>query len=141
MRDAKSVQIARDIVDQLMKCLLNFDFRNGHLRRKYDGVKYALKRLETLLYELAVTKARIPEESEPDPKRSKIENDIPVQRICVEEIRAIRENMEKFDECREIIIKRCRDSQKAAKQAIFALHRGDFQGASKLLGKCEAVID
>ena len=47
--------MARDLVDSLLVELMKFDFRNGPLRRKFDGVKYALKRLENILYELAVT--------------------------------------------------------------------------------------
>jgi hypothetical protein len=31
--------------------LMGFDFRNGPLRRKYDGVKWGLRRLEDLLFE------------------------------------------------------------------------------------------
>lgn len=36
--------------------LLKLDFRNGPLRKKYDAVKYAVRKLETLLYELSLTK-------------------------------------------------------------------------------------
>lgn len=42
-RDARSVQQARDLVNEILDYLLQFDFRNGFLRRKYDGTKYALK--------------------------------------------------------------------------------------------------
>ena len=42
-RDINSVQQARDLVNQILDYLLQFDFRNGNLRRKYDGTKYALK--------------------------------------------------------------------------------------------------
>jgi predicted translin family RNA/ssDNA-binding protein len=42
-RDVDSVQQARDLVNQILDYLLQFDFRNGNLRRKYDGTKYALK--------------------------------------------------------------------------------------------------
>lgn len=37
--------------------LIKFDFRNGPLRKKYDSVKYAVRRLETILYELSLTRA------------------------------------------------------------------------------------
>lgn len=42
-RDVRSVRQARDLVSAILDYLLKFDFRNGYLRRKYDGVKYALK--------------------------------------------------------------------------------------------------
>lgn len=41
--------------------------------------------------------------------------------------------MKTYDEQRESIIKGSRDVQKAAKQAVFALHRGDKTRASTLL--------
>ena len=49
--DTASVILCRDLVDALNGQLMAFDFRNGPLRRKYDSVKYALKRQEDLLYE------------------------------------------------------------------------------------------
>ena len=48
---------ARDVVSSILEELLQFDFRNGPLRRKYDSTKYALKTLETILYELSVAGA------------------------------------------------------------------------------------
>jgi predicted translin family RNA/ssDNA-binding protein len=41
---------------------------------------------------------------------------------------------------RETLIKKCRDGQKAAKQAIYALHREDFEKAKKLIANCEKSI-
>jgi predicted translin family RNA/ssDNA-binding protein len=49
--DTASVVLCRDLVDALNGQLMTFDFRNGPLRRKFDSVKYALKRQEDLLYE------------------------------------------------------------------------------------------
>jgi hypothetical protein len=34
--------------------MLEFDFRNGPLRRKYDGLKYALRGVEDILFELSL---------------------------------------------------------------------------------------
>ena len=45
----------------------------------------------------------------------------------------IRGELQKYDEKREKVIKTSRDIQKASKVAIFALHRKDFDGASKKL--------
>ena len=132
-RDLASVKATRDLVQQILDYLLKFDFRNGYLRHKYDGTKYALKTLETLLYELSVTGAA--DSEEPDAK-------IP-RRVLVnhEELEGIRARMEHRDELRENLIKKSRDGQKAAKQAIYALHRGDSDGARKLLNQCEDCIN
>mmetsp|Transcript_16242 Transcript_16242/g.18266 ORF Transcript_16242/g.18266 Transcript_16242/m.18266 type:complete len:231 (+) Transcript_16242:160-852(+) len=54
-RDTKAVEECRNLCDLLMEQLLNFDFRNGSLRKKYDAVKYNLKKMEQILYELSLT--------------------------------------------------------------------------------------
>lgn len=138
-RDLASVKTSRDLVQEILDYLLKFDFRNGYLRRKYDGTKYALKTVETLLYELAVTGAEDDDpEEEPDKtnKRSKTIMLLSNQ----EELEAIRKRMEHRDELRERLIKKSRDGQKAAKQAIYALHRGDQDRAQQLLKECEECI-
>jgi predicted translin family RNA/ssDNA-binding protein len=134
VRDAASVKMASNLVHDIMDQLLQFDFRNGNLRRKYDGTKYALKTLETLLYELSITGGSVEEEG-PDAKRKRVEPLIPA-----DELEALRKRMEHRDELREILIKNCRDGQKAAKQSIFALHRGDRSKATQLLTQCETII-
>lgn len=57
---------------------LKFDFRNSQLRRKYDGLKYTLKNMETMLYELSLgahkagqVKTKIGAGPEPEGKRAK----------------------------------------------------------------------
>ena len=128
--------------------LLQFDFRNGPLRRKYDGVKYSLKKIETILYELSVTENKVEKEEILNEslgrKRLKTtDNDLDRQmNNCLDEVELheIRSRMEKRDEIREQVIKRCRDGQKAAKQAIFALHRKDMSKSESLIAKCEAII-
>ena len=131
-RDLASVKMTRDLIQEILDYLLKFDFRNGYLRRKYDGTKYALKTLETLLYELAVTGANDTEE--PDAKKSK------TSLLEQEELEGIRSRVEYRDELREKLIKKSRDGQKAAKQAIYALHRGDHSRALRLLKECENCI-
>ena len=150
-RDVVSVSKARDLVQEVLDYLLTFDFRNGYLRRKYDGTKYALKTLETIMYELSITGTTLPEDheddtnlspmEEPDTKRKR--NDEPEQskvNLPISELEAIRTRLEHRDDLRETLIKKCRDGQKAAKQAIFALHRGDFDRSRKLLNQCEECI-
>lgn len=51
------VRKCRDLVDALMGIFLRFDFRNGALRKKYDSLKYTLKKMENTLYELSLTSA------------------------------------------------------------------------------------
>jgi len=158
-RDAHSVLLARDMVATLLDHLLQYDFRNGPLRRKYDGVKYTLKTCETVLYELSVTgskeameaqapDARSNKGSEPPSKRPKTNSNTssapvtlnPSPFINVQALEALRLRIMEKDEVREKLIKKCRDGQKAAKQAIYALHRDDFDGAANLLGQCEQCI-
>lgn len=136
VQDVVSVQMAKDLTDALNHELLQFDFRNGPLRKKYDGVKYAVKHLERILYELSMvtTTDGIFETSTVD------EGIQALSPLCQEEIKQIRERMEQFDNMREQLIKNCRDGQKAAKQAIFALHRQDVGGAQNLLYQCENII-
>jgi predicted translin family RNA/ssDNA-binding protein len=138
-RDINSVEKARNLVSELLDYLLQFDFRNGLLRRKYDGTKYALKNLETLLYELSVTGGG--EGQPPDTKRTKLEaSTSSCLHAVADELEAIRARVVHRDDLRETLIKKCRDGQKAAKQAIYALHRQDVVRAEKLLQECEACI-
>lgn len=34
--------------------MLQFDFRNGPLRRKYDGLKYVVRNIEDIVFELSL---------------------------------------------------------------------------------------
>ena len=52
-RDQDAVKKVRDLIDAIFGQLLQFDFRNSELRRKYDSVKYNLKKVENLVYELS----------------------------------------------------------------------------------------
>lgn len=42
----------RDLVDELYGELLAFDFRDNDIRRKFDAVKYDLRKLEDLVLDL-----------------------------------------------------------------------------------------
>ena len=174
VRDADSVIIARNLVQSCLDYLMKFDFRNGMLRRRYDGVKYALKTCETVLYELSVTGVDISDGSgegggdddddddddaiaESDSKRIKVDDDndksntnndnsnnndgVDQSDMPVEELEKLRLRITHRDELREKLIKRCRDAQKGAKQAIFALHRNDVKRATKLINECEQIVN
>jgi len=52
--DVASIEYCRQVVLQLNGKMLEFDFRNGPLRRKYDGLKYSLKTIEDISYELSL---------------------------------------------------------------------------------------
>jgi predicted translin family RNA/ssDNA-binding protein len=54
LRDNAAVQKCREVVDGILGQFLQFDLRNSSLRRKYDGLKYTLKKLENTLYELSL---------------------------------------------------------------------------------------
>ena len=127
VRDVDSVAAAHAVASLILEYLLEFDFRNGPLRRKYDGCKYSVKALETLLYELAVTGTEAPPEKKLKASVSP----------ALEELRL---RYQERDQLRENLIKQCRDGQKSAKQAIFALHRGDVKKARQLLMDCEKCI-
>lgn len=52
--DGESVQRIRNVIDEIYGALSTFDLRNGDLRRKYDAVKYALQKIEQVLYDLSL---------------------------------------------------------------------------------------
>eukprot|EP01025_Chloroclados_australasicus_P034491 TRINITY_DN35232_c0_g1_i1.p1 TRINITY_DN35232_c0_g1~~TRINITY_DN35232_c0_g1_i1.p1 ORF type:complete len:322 (-),score=32.62 TRINITY_DN35232_c0_g1_i1:195-1160(-) len=67
-RDFEAVKRCRDLTEELFGLFLQFDFRNGSLRKKFDGLKYTLKKMETTLYEQSLTSAlgfQRPAEEEP----------------------------------------------------------------------------
>ncbi|KAL7581017.1 hypothetical protein ACA910_005826 [Epithemia clementina (nom. ined.)] len=139
VRDTESIKAASLLVSEILEYLLQLDFRNGPLRRKYDGTKWCLRGLETLLYELAITSGEGSLKINPQDhvsKRMKQESSL----LPNDELDGIKKRMEHRDNLRENLIKLCRDAQKAAKQSIFALHRGDLNKAAKLIATCEACI-
>jgi len=151
-RDILSVKMASNLVSEILDYLLQFDFRNGPLRRKYDGTKYSLRTLEMLLYELSVTGLDLAQAQEEektatssiDAEELKTEEEGSSSSLLLptgNELKDLRERIEKRDDLRETLIKRCRDGQKAAKQSIYALHRGDGKRAGFLLQRCETIIN
>lgn len=108
-----------------------------------DGVKYALKTCETVLYELSVTGCDVETNGEPSSKRTKLDDNNEIELgvlLPQEELESLRQRMVHRDDLRETLIKKCRDGQKAAKQAIYALHRDDFKAAAKLIKDCETCV-
>ena len=155
----KFVHFARDTVSNILQELLEFDWRNSPLRRKYDSTKYALKQLETVLYELSVAGAlgghNLKSEDGPKQKRIKVDaennsnekeegkdTDTGTSALNTfrQDITEIKERMDHRDKLRETLIKSSRDAQKAAKNSIFAMHRGNTKSAVQLLLDCENCV-
>ena len=144
--DVASILICKDVLEEFYGQMMQFDFRNGPNRRKFDGLKYALKRVQDILYELSLTSigGDIVEagDSAPDAKRRKIEADSEAspsaQFLDEAEFLRLRTDMEKFDAQRDAVIKKSRDITKASKNAIYSLHRADTKKATAQLAAAEA---
>ncbi|KAG6976508.1 hypothetical protein JG688_00001280 [Phytophthora aleatoria] len=54
LREVDEVKRCKDMVEAISGELIQFDFRNGPLRHKFDSVKYNLRKLENTLYELSL---------------------------------------------------------------------------------------
>ncbi|MFA5142150.1 MAG: haloacid dehalogenase [Candidatus Woesearchaeota archaeon] len=53
-KNYESPKQIREIVAQIYQWLLEFDIRDGELRKKFDGIKYDLKKLEDLCFQLSM---------------------------------------------------------------------------------------
>ena len=131
--DDDSVLLSRDLLDQFMKKMLEFDFRNGPLRRKFDGLKYALKLVEDLVFEGAMLAA--------EEVASKRLRRTEVVLVPVGDIDSIRIKMDDFDAKREDVIKRSRDLQKLSKQGIYSVQRGDIAEAELKLAASKRIAE
>ena len=158
--DVASIEICMGVVTELNAKMLEFDFRNGPLRRKYDGLKYALRNIEDILFELSL---QSPADSSPaaagsdecasPTKRMRLEegelsssvsaahlteSEAVFRYMDAAELDSIRERMDRYDQLRELVIKDSRDVQKLAKQAVFAVIRGQLAEARKKLDQAAA---
>ncbi|GMH95191.1 hypothetical protein TrVE_jg12933 [Triparma verrucosa] len=143
-RDTSSVEICKGLVGEMFEKFSEFDFRNGPIRRKFDGIKYAVRKCENVLYELAVTeRTKVEEAVEPAAKKQKSDPEAAASGeasfLDMSELAAIKTRYEGYDATRELVIKKCREIQKAAKNSIFAMHRGDLKKAKSLIETCETV--
>ena len=140
-RDLKTISLCRDVVSQINSKMLSFDFRNGPLRRKYDGLKYSLKKIEDLMYEFSLMEemsiGRDDSDlvSEQSRKRMKIAANIDslitpgCALVCENDFATLLLRYEENDRAREDVIKRSRDVQKFSKQSIYAVHRENLEEA------------
>ena len=150
--DTRSVEAARAVVNALHEALQAFDLRNGPLRRSYDSLKYVVRRLEDLIYELSLfPPAGMPGHA-PAPALAAADAanaadgagdattaTATVPLVDVAALEAARVAYAALDAAREALIKKCREPQKLAKQAIFAMQRGDREGARKQLDTARAL--
>lgn len=124
--DAYSISVCTQICNELNAKMLAFDFRNGPLRRKYDGLKYAIKKLEDITYELSLIDHGA---KETGTKRRRVDDSDSL--LCGSDFDNIKERMDNYDRLREQVIKDSRDVQKLSKQAIFSVHRGKLGDSQK----------
>jgi len=52
-KDIDEVKRIRDTISELMELFLDLDLRNGELRKKSDAIKWNLKKVEEILYDLS----------------------------------------------------------------------------------------
>ncbi|MBR9693217.1 hypothetical protein GOV07_04810 [Candidatus Woesearchaeota archaeon] len=50
--DTEKVTLIHQAIEEIYGQFVQFDFRNGELRRKYDSIKYNLQKVERVLYDL-----------------------------------------------------------------------------------------
>jgi pyruvate formate-lyase activating enzyme-like uncharacterized protein len=129
--------------------MLEFDFRNGQLRRKYDGLKYALKSIEDISFELSLQRP-VPLASVGDGEEEQIHKKLRASSISNEEefsylnkaeLDEIRGRMEVYDKCRELVIKESRDVQKLSKLAVYSVIRGQLKDAAAKLEQAAVIAN
>lgn len=128
--------LARRLLEQLNGKMLEFDFRNGPLRRKYDGLKYALKLVEDIVFEASLVNTTEEQAVQQDAKRQRL---METEMLPIADFDAIKSRLDKIDALREDVIKKSRDVQKLSKQAIFSMHRGQESDAGAKLNTCKEL--
>ncbi|KAJ9469515.1 hypothetical protein DIPPA_25007 [Diplonema papillatum] len=135
-RDVQSVAISRDLVAHLLEILMEFNFRGGPLRLRYDSIKWNLRKLNDIVYELSLL----------DPSACTFA-DVGTSgvdagsMIDTSEMKQIQARMEKFDDERELVMQFGKGkAQRLAKQAIYTLHRGDLAAGKRQLEEAAAVL-
>jgi predicted translin family RNA/ssDNA-binding protein len=134
--DSTSVKLCLELVSRLFEKFLEFDFRNGPIRRKYDAIKYVVKTLQNICYDLSIAAFRGNKEEEKEETIGEKES-----RFDASEIDEIRKRLDEYDAKREEMIKTCRDAQKASKQAIYSVHRNQEKAAQTQIEKAKSVLE
>lgn len=153
--DVQSVEIVRCALTELHQLLLTFDFRNGTLRRRYDAMKYYVKSVEDITYELsllpqgvgmgvfhdALPTVTASDATQEDGHKAQAHPSALWQYVDGDAISAIQHRMATYDHQREWTIKLSRDVQKLSKQAIFSIIRGQNEDAREKLAHASKTIE
>eukprot|EP00928_Gymnodinium_smaydae_P043768 TRINITY_DN29265_c0_g1_i1.p1 TRINITY_DN29265_c0_g1~~TRINITY_DN29265_c0_g1_i1.p1 ORF type:complete len:557 (+),score=89.03 TRINITY_DN29265_c0_g1_i1:79-1671(+) len=142
--DLKSIRLCLQVCTCLEQVLMQFDFRNGDLRRRFDGVKYTVKRLENLAYEVDLAHQRAEAAGQRVTTSSEEIGATHPDAATVLDIQSlgrIKERYDRFDGMREEVLKRARDVIKGAKNAVYALQRSDFRKADADLEQCAKLAN
>jgi len=162
--DLESIRQCLSIAQCLEQALGQFDFRNSDLRRRFDGVKYCVKKFENLAYavDLALPRAAASaaassggggggcaaavaasaDGAAADPtgpaaaKTDELQREKKVPILDLKALAEVKVRYDRFDAARELVLKRSRDVNKAAKNAIYALQRADYRKADENLRLC-----
>lgn len=125
--------------------MVEFYFRNGPLRRKFDGLKYARKTIESVLFDLSLLPKRSDDSSEPPNKKPR-EDEAGISEVFSKrdfldfsDLAEVKARLDAYDAKRENVIKTSRDIQKLSKQAIFSLHGGKKDDAKSKLEKAAEI--
>ncbi|CAK8997820.1 Probable endoplasmic reticulum-Golgi intermediate compartment protein 3 [Durusdinium trenchii] len=144
-QDIASVRLCCAMTQSLQQVFMNFNFRNGPLRQFYDTLKYRVKRLENIMYELTLVKARSDGQGDGGGEKASGgagERPMPsvAELLTQEEFDAMVKELDQHTEERDKVIKAARDPQRDSKKAIFALHRNAMSDARKLMDSCVTVF-
>lgn len=143
--DLASIKLCLGAVQSLEEALMQFSFRNSDLRQRFDGIKYCVKRLESLAYEISLALQRAAASSGAmeveEPAVPSLDGGIPggsasEAAIDIPLIASMKERYETYDAQREQVMKQARDVIKAAKNAVYALQRADYKRADGFLAEC-----
>lgn len=116
--------------------LLEFYFRNNALRPKYDGLKYAVKKLEDIQFDMSSLRSA----EYPPSKRLCLEDPVSTNSVIdMSDFDNLKSRLDAADLLREKVIKASRDVQKLSKQAIFGLQGGNIDDANSKLSAAKAT--
>ena len=57
-KDYKTISHIRDLTEEIYGVLIHIDLRNGELRKKADAIKWNLKKIEEIIYDIGIKSRR-----------------------------------------------------------------------------------